>query len=234
MGDGQQEAAAARRWGTSSKTAGSAGAATQQCRCSRLVERRRHLLRYTLFPAVPPISGVPRWNHPYRSHHSGVSNKTTASANVARPVDLRARSALGLCRSGRARPSPVTTVARLDAVTGPAPLSFLRRSGAWPCEPPRDAGETGRVVGDEAPLRRLRPALVRRTVGTVELTAHRPDYRCSGATPADRHKRSTWAGEQQRTALDSRGRVLIRGSLACPGPLQAVRGWRMPAEDANR
>ena len=37
----------------------------------RLRKRRRHLLRYTLFLAVRLILGVPRWNHPYRSHHSG-------------------------------------------------------------------------------------------------------------------------------------------------------------------
>jgi hypothetical protein len=83
VGDGQQEAAAARRWGTSSETAGSAGAATQQCRCTRLEERRRHLLRYTLFPAVRPISVV----HAGTTHTGrttpAVSNETTASANVA-------------------------------------------------------------------------------------------------------------------------------------------------------
>ena len=60
-----------------------------------------------------------------------------------------ARPAPGPCRSGRARPSPVTTVARLDAETGPAPLVVLEKVG---CMALRAAKGCGGNCSSSSPL----------------------------------------------------------------------------------
>ena len=69
--------------GTSSETVGGAGAASQQCRCSRLGKRRRHLLRYTLLLDVGPILVIHAGTTHTGRTSPAVSNKTTDVVNVA-------------------------------------------------------------------------------------------------------------------------------------------------------
>jgi hypothetical protein len=59
MGDGQETAASLKWWGDLLRGQPAAPGGDTTIRCTRLVERRRRLLRYTLFCADRPTSGRP-------------------------------------------------------------------------------------------------------------------------------------------------------------------------------